>query len=115
MEIVVYKPKHEIKTTDGVFYIDSDKADSFCKDWEEKKSVKIGDCRIATYTIISVKPAMPHINALESMLANESEIVKVKVREKIKEREAEKKENTDAVIQNIIKHFRDQYGISEKM
>lgn len=109
MEIVKYEPKHEVQTADGVFYIDSKHYEDFIKQWETKKAVKIGDCTIATYTIKSVKPAMPHINTLENLLANESEIIKVKVREKIKEREAEKKENTETVIKNIIKFFKEQY------
>ena len=106
MEIVVYKPKHEVQTTEGVFYIDSEHYDLFIDQWQTKKAVKIGDCTVATYTIKSVKPALPHINTLESLLANESEIIKVKVRDKIKERESEKKENTEAIIKNIIEHFK---------
>lgn len=103
----IYSPKHQIETYDeSIYYFDSDKLPAMDLAMESSKFIKIWDSRIAVSSIKTVRPAKQEISILEKLLVWESEDVKRKVRDKIREREKENKNNSEVAIQNIIDSFK---------
>ena len=104
---VQYNPKHEIICYDeSIYYFDSDKLPAMDIAMENNKFIKIWDSRIAVSSIKTVRPAKQEISILEKLLIWESEDVKRKVRDKIREREKENKENSEWAIRNIIESYK---------
>lgn len=104
---IQYQSKHEILTYDeSIYYFDSDKLPAMDTAMETNKFIKIWDSRIAVSSIKTVRPAKQEISILEKLLTGESEDIKRKVRDKIREREKENKENSEGAIRNIIESFK---------
>ena len=55
----------------------------------DNKFIRIGESFIATSTIKIVRPAKTEISILEKLLQGKEEDTKIKVREKVREREKE--------------------------
>lgn len=103
----IYKPKHEVECYDwNIYTIDSENFNLFKKKLEEAKFINIWETLLAVSSIKSVKPAKQEISILETLIWNETEDIKEKVRKKVREREKEWLSINEWVINNIILSYK---------